>query len=508
MKHAAFAVLAMLASCSNSESHTVPDVQPEDEVWLSPDQMHKANIKVVDATTQALPMELTVGGKVAFDDLHVSHVFSPVTGRVTRVLAKPGQKVSKGAALVGILSPDIGTAFSDVVKAQADLQTLELDFHREQRLYAKDATSQRSLEAAEDAYRRAAAEYARAQQRAALLHGSAIDLVSQEYVLRSFIDGEVIARTVNPGAEVAGQYSGGNSNELFTIGDIKKVSVWADVQDTELGKLKVGDDVEVRVIAHPGKHYDGKIDLVANTVDPVLRTGRIRATMDNQNEDLKPEMFATVSILRPAEQRLAVPRDAVVGINEARYVYVQTTTRSDGRIVFKRRPVRIGEERDGAIPIVDGLAAGEKVVETGAVMGLEDDDKVYPTRPQLDDSKITTAVVESRKVSDIVTIGGKIAFDDTKISHVFSPVNGRITRVLAQPGQRVAKGAPLVAIQSPDVGGYMADVVKAEADKVQAQHEYQRQKELFDAGVGAKRTSRPRTRRCARPRRSTSAPSS
>jgi cobalt-zinc-cadmium efflux system membrane fusion protein len=483
----AVAIVALLAACHASESSTRREIQPEDEVWLSPGQMTKANIRVAEAKQQAISRSITVGGRVAFDDLHVTHVFSPVTGRVTRVLAKPGERVKKDAPLVAILSPDVGTAFSDVIKAQADLQASEVDFHRESRLLDQDATSKRSYEAAQDAYRKAAAEYQRAQQRASLLRGGSLNMVTQEYLLRSFIDGEVIARAVNPGIEVAGQYSGGNSIELFTIGDIKSVWVYADVQDVDLPKLHVGDAAEIRVVAYPGRVFKGTVELISSTVDPMLRTARVRCSVPNEGEELKPEMFATVSIVQPPQQRIAVPHDAVVAINETSYVYVEAAPRFDGRRVFKRRSVTIADERDGLIPIIGGLAPGEHVVMEGAVSQDQPNDEVWPTQAQLDEGHITTAKVEARDLTDAVTIGGRLTFDDTKISHVFSPVNGRITKVLAQPGERVEKGAPLVAIVSPDLGNYMADLVKAEADLTQAEHEYQRQKELYDAGVGAKR---------------------
>ena len=127
--------LACVAACGGASG--AREVQPDDEVWLSPQQMVKAAIRVAEAKAQPLAQGITVAGHVAFDDLHATHVFSPVTGRVTRVLAKPGDRVVKGAPLVAILSPDVGTAFSDTVKAQADLQASQLDYEREQRLFAR-----------------------------------------------------------------------------------------------------------------------------------------------------------------------------------------------------------------------------------------------------------------------------------------------------------------------------------------------------------------------------------
>ena len=487
MMRAVWLVACVACACTRGETKPHSDEPPEDEVWLGSDQMAKANIRIAEATEHELRETIEASGRVAFDDLRVSHVFSPVTGRVTRVLAKPGQRVPRGAPLVAIRSPDVGTAFADLVKAQADLQTTELDFHREQRLLAEEATSSRSAEVAEDAYRKAKAEYERAKLRASMLRGGSVDVVSQEYMLRSFLDGEVIARAVNPGIEVVGQYSGGNAQELFTIGDITNVSVYANVADVDLPKIKLGDPIEIRVVAYPDRVFHGKVDYIAGTVDPTLRTGRIRASLPNEGEELKPEMLATVSIIRPPRRALAVPHEAVVAINESKFVYVASGTRPDGRLVFKRRPVTIGDARGDVVPILDGVARGERLVVAGSITRDQPDDEVWPTPKQLEEGHITTAVVRPQDIAEAVTIGGRVTFDDTKISHVFSPVNGRITKVLANPGQRVKKGAPLIAILSPDVGNYMADLVKAEADKTQAEHEYQRQKELYDANVGAKR---------------------
>ena len=164
--------------------------------------MDKANIHVADAVEQSLALALKVGGKIAFDDLRVTHVFSPVTGRVTRVLAKPGEKLKKGAPLVTILSPDVGSQFSDVLKAHADLQTSEADFHREAQLLAEDATSSARTKPPRTRFARPAPRTSAPSNARRCCARARSTWSPQEYWLRTFIDGEVIARNVNPGIEV------------------------------------------------------------------------------------------------------------------------------------------------------------------------------------------------------------------------------------------------------------------------------------------------------------------
>ena len=468
-----------IGGCRARGEQTVSELPPQDEVWLSQDQIKKSEIRVVTASETAIPLSVTAAGRVAFNDLHVTHVFSPVTGRVTRVLAQPGQKVRRGSPLLAIASPDVGQAFSDVVKAQADLAASEADHQRQGRLYAAGAAAQRDLEVAEDTFRTAKAEYQRAQKHATMLRSGGADAVTQEYTLKSYIDGEVIARMVNPGVEVQGQYSGGTAAELFTVGDIKGVWVFADVPDLDLPRVVLGAAAEIRVVAYPGRVFHGKVDWISTVVDPTVRTGRIRCAVENESEELKPEMLATLSVVLPARRFLALPPDAIVRVNESTFVFVADGTRPDGRLTFKQRLVRVGNEQGGLIPVLEGIRAGERVVAEGAVSRWQPNDEVWPTPEQLAEAGITVATVEKRDVRQAVAVGGRLTFDDLRVSHIFSPVGGRVTRVLGELGQRVSKGTPLLAISSPEVGGFVADVLKAEAALVAAEHEYQRQKDLY-----------------------------
>src|SRR5262249_10954449 len=152
----------------------------------------------------------------------------------------PGARVKKGAALAIIESPDVGNAFADLAKAQADLIAAEHDFRRQKELYEAHAGSQRDFEAAEDNYGKAKAEMERARRKAALFRKAGGDDVTQGFTLRAPIDGEVISRSVNPGAEVQGQYSGGTAVELFTIGELDSVWVLADVFEMDLGRVAKG----------------------------------------------------------------------------------------------------------------------------------------------------------------------------------------------------------------------------------------------------------------------------
>ena len=113
--------------------------------------------------------------------------------------------------------------------------------------------------------------------------------------------------------------------------------------------------------------------------------------------------------------------------------------------------------------------------------------EVWLSSEQMRSSQIVAAPVVRQTVGRELTTSGRVTFDDLRVAHVFSPVTGRIAEIVAHPGQRVAKGAPLLTIASPDVGAALSDVAKADADSTAAQHELTRQRELFEAHAGAKR---------------------
>jgi len=481
------AVGLLVAGCRSKTEAKVASKPPEDEVWLTPDEMNKARVQMATIQEREVDKFIAAGGKIAFDDLRVTHVFSPVTGRVTRVLAQPGERVKKGAPLLAIISPDIGTAVSDVVKAQADLAASEREFRRQQKLAAAQAGPQRDLEAAEDAYRKAQAEFARAKQKQELLKWGSIDSVTQEYILRSQIEGQIVSRTVNPGMEVQGQYSGGTAQELFTIGELDQVWALADVSDQDFPRVHQGAEVTLKAVAYPDREFKGTVDWVSSTLDPTVRTAKVRCSLPNPDRALKVEMYATVTIAVQGKNALAVPRDALVRINDQTIVYVANGKTPDGWSVFKRRRINVVDDGEPELAVLSGLSPGEQVVIQGAISAEPANDEAWITGKQLEAASVKLAVAREQDVELTVSVGGKVAFDDLKVTHVFSPVGGRVMKVFGQLGQTVAKGAPLAAIASPDVGSAVSDLLKAKADLTAADHEYRRQQELYAAHATAQK---------------------
>jgi cobalt-zinc-cadmium efflux system membrane fusion protein len=365
----ALSCLPVLAGCRESASAAEP-ARESGVAWLTPEQIRAAQIEVAPVAEHPVDEVVATTGRVTFDDQRVAHVFSPVTGRVASVDAALGQRLKRGAPLATIVSPEIGQWSSDLHKADADLIAADHDFKRKSELLAVKAVAQADYEASEDAYRQAKAEKERAEQKASLLRaGGGASAVSQGYTLTTPIDGEVISRALNPGIEVQGQYDNGGAVELFTVGELDKVWVLADVYESDLGRIAVGAKVSVKALAYQGKTFEGSVDWISGALDPATRTARVRCVFDNPDRLLKPEMYATVRIMATkARTALSVPRSAVVHLGEQAVVYAQSgePASADGRVRFELMPVAVDDAIEGAfVPVEHGLEAGERVVTRG-----------------------------------------------------------------------------------------------------------------------------------------------
>jgi cobalt-zinc-cadmium efflux system membrane fusion protein len=341
---------------------------PAGQVWITPDQVKEAKIQVAPVGEQQVDDTIVTAGTVTLDDKRTGHVFSPVTGRVVTIVAGLGQRVKKGEPLATIESPDVGSAVSDVHKAEADLIAADHDLKRKKALFEQKAGSAADLETSEDTFRRAQAELERAQQKELLLRVGNADSVTQGFTLVSPVDGEVLMRNINPGIEVQGQYSGGSATELFTIGELDRVWVIADLYEMDIARVSVGTPASVSVVAYPGKTFDGKVDWVSGSLDATLRTTKVRCTFENPDSELRPMMYAQVQISVDRKRALAIPRSTLLRLGDQMIVFVRIGE-ANGLVQFQRVPVDVDEgESSPWLEVKSGLTVGQNVVVHSAIL--------------------------------------------------------------------------------------------------------------------------------------------
>ncbi len=354
-----------LSGCKTQQAVAGEAEVPPGETWVTAADLAQLKIEVAPVGEREIDTTLVTSSRVQFDDLRVSHIFSPVNGRVTRIDAKPGQSVKKGDRLAVIESPDIGTAVADEHKATADLTAADHDYKRQQELALHNATTEQQLEQSQDAYRKALAEVERARAKMFLLRAGGYDGASQTYTLVAPIDGEIFSRALSPGIEVQGMYGGGTALELFTVGVIDRVWILSDVYENDVQRVKVGSKVKVTCVAYRGKTFEGSVDWVSGVLDPSTRTAKVRVSLPNTDRLLKPEMYATAFIAVAGRSATAVPRTAILRLGDQDVVFVAVGRTKDNKDRFERIPIVIDDVPGDWVAVTHGLDLGAQVVTVG-----------------------------------------------------------------------------------------------------------------------------------------------
>jgi len=306
------------------------------------------------------PLMDALNARIAYDDNYTARVFSAVAGRVVKIAAEAGQQVKAGDPLLWIDSPDYAMGASDILKADADLLRKKGAYERAKLLFDAQGLARKDLESAEADWRLADAEAQRAKARMKNLSSNVIATVGGKFILRAPIDGIVSERQVNAGSEVRPDAT----NPLFVITNPKHVWVVVDLPEQQIGKVRVGQSIAVEVDAYPNEVFPGKVTIISETLDPVMRRFQVRCDVDNSQHKLKPEMFARISPILDNKSRLPrVPNSALFTQGLYSFIFVE---KSPG--VLQRRRVTLGLQDADFTYIKEGLHAGERVVTSGAIL--------------------------------------------------------------------------------------------------------------------------------------------
>jgi cobalt-zinc-cadmium efflux system membrane fusion protein len=324
------------------------------------DQM--SHVQVVTVEPSNLPRVLRLTGAVSYNAFNTTPVITQVGGPVSRLLAVPGQRVKKGQSLLEVSSPDYSLLFASYLKARDIFRVADKNYDRAKDLYEHHAIAERDLLSAESDRIQAQADL-----NASLLGLKILGIPKPEDLERSPtseiplyapIGGEVVERDVAPG-----QLLQAGVTQAFIISDMSSVWVLANIYQSDLADVKVGDQVTVQTDSYPDA-FHGKISFISPALDPNTRTLQARIVVDNPGEKLKNNMYVTATVNAGSTRNaIAVPDAAVLRDDENQpFVYMAT-----GSNQFGRRPVDIGPSQGGRTQITKGLAPGEKVVGNGAV---------------------------------------------------------------------------------------------------------------------------------------------
>jgi cobalt-zinc-cadmium efflux system membrane fusion protein len=331
---------------------------------------------VVDHTFRA---EHVTEGKIAVDEDRSTPVFSPYAGRVIKLLARPGDHVAQGQPLFIIEAADTVQAQNDFIGAVAGLNKAksQMDLAQIQDKRAKDLfegkavplkdyqQTQAGLISAQNDLRSAqtALEAARNRLRILGLSDDAITAfqdkgrINPDTTIVAPIAGTVVQRKIGPGQYV----NAGASDPVFVIGDLSTVWLTAFVRETDASVVAVGQEIAFKVLALPDRDLRARIDYVSAAIDPTTRRLMVRATVNNANGLLKPEMFANVTIYAAGDHpAVAVPKRALIYEGDEVRVWVAHDDKS-----IELRKIKTGLANGDLVEVRGHLAPGEQIVTKG-----------------------------------------------------------------------------------------------------------------------------------------------
>lgn len=352
---------------------TVPD-----DLVLA-DETQRAQISTEPVSLQTVTVDRDTTGKVGFNEEKQTPVFTPYAGRAVEVLVNKGQVVRAGQPLAVIESAELVAAENDLAAARADVDKADIGaqiartaLERARHLHSQEAISTRELQLAEGDQLRADQEVIRA--RAALsvvegrlsLFGKSRDEIARlggridnRVVLRAPIGGTVVDRKVG-----LGQYVKPDSPDpLFLLADLSRLWVQADVYESDVSRIRVGDPVRISMPTFPGRDFSARISYISPTEDTTTHTVRVRCVVQNESGLLKPEMFAKIKIAATQEQLAVVPASAVITQKDKVLVLVE-----EGPGRYRKRDVQVGQEKKGVVTLSSGVRPGERVVTRGALL--------------------------------------------------------------------------------------------------------------------------------------------
>ena len=321
-------------------SNADPELTP---LQLSPQRLQQIGVTTATVSFKNVTDKLSVPGNVDIDEQLLAYVQTRYAGWIQNVTADATyQYVRKGQRLFTVYSPDLVSSEQELLLAKQNQQAFAHNAHGM-------AMQEEGwmLQAAEERLRR----FGVSQEDIAVVEQSGKP--QHELAVESPVSGYITERNALPNAYVQ------PDTKLYTIADLSTVWVYANVFQTDVGRLRPGDAGQVTVDAYPGRTFYGRIDQILPQVDPTTRTVRVRLAFQNSGVALKPGMYVNVAIAVSLGRQMVVPSSAVLQAGTRAIAFVD-----HGQGNLEPRTIQTGPRIDDSIVVLSGLKPGEKVVSS------------------------------------------------------------------------------------------------------------------------------------------------
>jgi cobalt-zinc-cadmium efflux system membrane fusion protein len=363
---AVLALALFLAGCgAKGQPNPAAEAPPAAEIEREQDANmvkvdHPEQFPLATASAHVAAPELNATGVVSADVSRNVPVISLASGRVVDIRARLGDTVAKGQLLLRVHSTDVSGAFSDYRKALSSETLARAQLDRTKLLYEKGAIAAKDLEVAQDTDDKAKVDVETALEHLKVL-GVDIDHPATTVDIVAPVSGVIVEQNVTA---AAGVKTLDNSPNLFTIADLSRVWIVCDVYENDLANIRLGEYADIHLNAYPGRVLQARVSNIGPTLDPNIRTAKVRLEVDNPGL-LRLGMFVTATFHgQQKETRALVPASAVLHLHDRDWVYVPASGNT-----FRRVEVTGGKTiASNMQEIVTGLAPGDRVVSNALVL--------------------------------------------------------------------------------------------------------------------------------------------
>lgn len=354
-------IFLILVSCGGDNEIADPKKINPNEVIANAEMLKQ--IKFEPAKIIPIKRRLDIPGSIEVKQKLLARIGSPVQGRIIEINGELGDTVKQGDVLAVINSTELAKQQLAYIKSVQMVELKTKAYERAVLLFDADVVSeaQKLQRKTELSSAKADMEASKDQLFVMGMTVAEIEAIQSETQIDAItnivakIDGKIIKKNLNVGQVVD------PTEDIFTIAMLNEVWGVAQIPERQIGFLKEGDDLLIDVPAYEDKLVEGKITYLGDIVDPVTRTVTIRTDIDNNHGLLKPDMLITMKVSGMKIEKVGVPINAIVSIDDIPNIFVKTGTNK-----FLLRPVTLGIKNKEFVHIDDGLLEGEEVVIDGA----------------------------------------------------------------------------------------------------------------------------------------------
>ncbi len=371
-----FLFVASGAGCNSAGSETpggsrkdmIKSTDPLVTKTVTLEDAQLKSIKVEPVGEHLFEIEREAVGSLDFNQDRSVQVFPPNQGKIIGLFANLGDEVAKGKTLYTIESPDLIQAESTLISTAGVLDLTTQALERARKLYETQGISQKDLQQAISDQQTAEGALKAARPAVRIFGKTEAEIdqivarrrIDPVMVVPSPLTGRVTARNAAPGLLV----QPGAPPAPYSVADISTIWMLAYVTESDSPLFHVGQEVKVKLMAFPGRLFEGKISTLGAAVDPNTHRLMVRSEIHDPKHELRPGMLAAFTIrMGDPVRSIAVPSTSVVHEGDGTITVWITTDRHS----FAQRPVKLGLQKDGWDQIVEGLQPGELVVTDGGV---------------------------------------------------------------------------------------------------------------------------------------------